>query len=309
MAAKDLYEKDFYAILGVDKKASGEEIKKKYRSLARELHPDKTKGDDALEEKFKAVSEAYDILSDSKKRAEYDEARSLFEGGGFRGPMGGHGGHGGGDFSDLFGGGSPNDIFANLFGGGGVRRGPRKGQDLQTESTITFKEAIIGTTLELKLSLDGGKPQTITARVPAGVNDGAKIRVKGKGAPGEAGPGDLFILLHVKPHPIFSRKAENILLTLPVTFVEATLGADIKVPTLDGEEVTVRLAPGTPNGRTLRVKGRGIKKGSITGDLLATIEVQVPQKIEDDASEALKKFADATASHDVRMEFRAKASQ
>lgn len=310
MAAKDLYEKDFYAILGVDKKASGDEIKKKYRSLARELHPDKTKGDDALEEKFKAVSEAYDILSDSKKRAEYDEARSLFERGGFRAPMGGQGGGGGGgDFSDLFGGGSPNDIFANLFGGGGVRRGPRRGQDLQTESTITFKEAIIGTTLELKLSLDGGKPQTITARVPAAVSDGAKIRVKGKGAPGEAGPGDLFILLHVKPHPIFSRKGENILLTLPVTFVEATLGADIKVPTLDGEEVTVRLAPGTPNGRTLRVKGRGIKKGSVTGDLLATIEVQVPQKIEGEASEALKKFAEATASHDVRMEFRAKASQ
>ena len=307
MAAKDLFEKDFYAILGVDKKASSEEIKKKYRSLAREFHPDKTKGDDALEEKFKAASEAYDILSDSKKRAEYDEARSLFERGGFRGPMGGQGG--GGDFSDLFGGGSPNDIFANLFGGGGVRRGPRKGQDLQTEATITFKEAIIGTTLGLKLPGDDGKTQTITARVPAGVNDGAKIRVKGIGASGEAGPGDLFILLHVKPHPIFSRKGENILLTLPVTFVEATLGADIKVPTLDGDEVTVRLAPGTPNGRTLRVKGRGIKKGSVTGDLLATIEVQVPQKIEGDASEALKKFADATASHDVRMEFRAKASQ
>ena len=307
MAAKDLYEKDFYAILGVDKKAPSDEIKKKYRSLARELHPDKTKGDAALEEKFKAVSEAYDILSDSKKRAEYDEARSLFERGGFRGPMGGQGQ--GGDFSDLFGGGSPNDIFANLFGGGGVRRGPRKGQDLQTESTITFKEAVFGTTLELKLSTDGGKPQTITARVPAGVNDGAKIRVKGKGAPGEAGPGDLFILLHVKVHPIFSRKAENILLTLPVTFVEATLGADIKVPTLEGEEVTVRLAPGTPNGRTLRVKGRGIKKGSTTGDLLATIEVQVPQKIEDEASEALKKFAEATAGHDVRLEFRAKAAQ
>ena len=307
MAAKDLYEKDFYAILGVDKKAGADEIKKKYRSLARELHPDKTKGDDALEEKFKAVSEAYDILSDPKKRAEYDEARSLFERGGFRGPMGGQGQ--GGDFSDLFGGGSPNDIFANLFGGGGVRRGPRKGQDLQTESTITFKEAVFGTTLELKLSTDGGKPQTITARVPAGVNDGAKIRVKGKGALGEAGPGDLFILLHVKQHPVFSRKAENILLTLPVTFVEATLGADIKVPTLDGEEVTVRIAPGTPNGRTLRVKGRGIKKGSITGDLLATIDVQVPQKIEGEASEALKKFAEVTASHDVRLEMKMKALQ
>lgn len=305
MAAKDLYEKDFYAILGVDKKAGADEIKKKYRTLARELHPDKTKGDDALEEKFKAVSEAYDILSDSKKRAEYDEARSLFERGGFRAPMGGHGG---GDFSDLFAGGSSNDIFANLFGGGGVRRGPRKGQDLQTEATITFKESVFGTTLELSLSTDGGKPQKITARVPAGVNDGAKIRVKGKGAPGEAGPGDLFILLHVRPHSVFSRKAENLLLTLPVTFVEATLGADIKVPTLDGEEVTVRLAPGTPNGRTLRVKGRGIKKGSVTGDLLATIDVQVPQKIEGAASDALKKFAEATASHDVRLEFRAKAS-
>jgi len=307
MAAKDLYEKDFYAILGVDKMASGKEIKKKYRSLARELHPDKTKGDDALEEKFKAVSEAYDILSDSKKRAEYDEARSLFERGGFRGPMGGQ--NVGGDFSDLFGGGSPNDIFANLFGGGGVRRGPRKGQDLQTESTITFKESVFGTTLELKLSTDGGKPQTITARVPAGVNDGAKIRVKGKGAPGEAGPGDLFIMLHVKPHPIFSRKAENIVMTLPVTFVEATLGADIKVPTLDGEEVTVRLAPGTPNGRTLRVKGRGIKKGSMSGDLLATIDVQVPQKVEGEAAEALKKFAEATSAHNVRLELNAKASQ
>ena len=307
MAAKDFYEKDFYAILGVDKKAGADEIKKKYRSLARELHPDKTKGDDALEEKFKAVSEAYDILSDSKKRAEYDEARSLFERGGFRAPMGGQ--NQGGDFSDLFAGGSPNDIFANLFGGGGIRRGPRKGQDLQTESTITFKEAVFGTTLELKLSTDGGKPQTITARVPAGVNDGAKIRVKGKGAPGEAGPGDLFILLQVKPHPIFSRKAENITLTLPVSFVEATLGADIKVPTLDGEEVTVRIAPGTPNGRTLRVKGRGIKKGSVTGDLLATIDVQVPQKIEGEAAEALLKFAEITAAHDVRLEMKMKALQ
>ena len=306
MAAKDLYDKDFYAILGVDKKASGDEIKKKYRSLARELHPDKTRGDDALEEEFKAVSEAYDILSDSKKRAEYDEARSLFERGGFRGPTGGQSG---GDFSDLFGGGSPNDIFANLFGGGGIRRGPRKGQDLQTESTITFKEAIIGTTLGLKLPGDDGRTQTITARVPAGVNDGAKIRVKGKGAPGEAGPGDLFILLHVKPHPIFSRKAENLLLTLPVTFVEATLGADIKVPTLDGDEVTVRLAPGTPNGRTLRVKGRGIKKGSITGDLLVTVEVQVPRKSEGKAQDAIKAFAAATAHEDVRAEFISKASQ
>jgi molecular chaperone DnaJ len=307
MAAKDLYEKDFYKILGVGKSASADEIKKKYRSLARELHPDKTKGDAAMEEKFKAVSEAYDILSDGKKRAEYDQARDMFERGGFRAPQGGQNFQGG-DFSDIFGGGNPQDIFANLFGGGG-RRGPRKGQDLQTESTISFKEAAFGTTLELRLSTDGGPSQTISARVPAGVNDGAKIRVKGKGAKGEAGPGDLFILLHVKPHAVFSRKGENIALTVPVTFTEATLGGDIKVPTLSGEEVTLRIAPGTSNGRVLRVKGRGITKGTTVGDLLVTIEVQVPQRVEGEALEALKKYAEATADQEVRKEFNAKALQ
>jgi molecular chaperone DnaJ len=305
MAAKDLYEKDFYKVLGVDKKASADEIKKKYRSLARDLHPDKNQGDAAREEKFKAVSEAYDILSDSKKRAEYDEARSMFERGGFRAPTGG-GNFQGGDFSDLFGGGNPQDIFANLFGGGG-RRGPRKGSDLQTEATITFKESVFGTTLDLKLNIDGTGSQTISARVPAGVNDGAKIRVKGKGAPGEAGPGDLFIELNVKPHAIFSRKGENLTLTLPVTFAEAALGADLKVPTLSGDDVTVRLAAGTPTGRVLRVKGRGIKKGAVTGDLLITIEVQVPRALEGKALEAIKTFAQATAQEDVRAEFVAKA--
>jgi len=303
MAAKDLYEKDFYKVLGVDKKAPADEIKKKYRALARDLHPDKTKGDAAKEEQFKAVSEAYEILSDAKKRAEYDEARSLFERGGFRAPQGG--GFQGGDFSDVFGSGNPQDIFANLFGGG--RRGPRKGQDLQTEATITFRESVFGTTLDLRLATDRGQAQNISARVPTGVNDGAKIRVKGKGASGEAGPGDLFIQLHVKPHPVFSRKGENLTITLPITFTEATLGADIKVPTMSGEDVTVRIAPGTPNGRTLRVKGRGIVKGSTTGDLLVTVEVQVPQRIDGKALDALKVFAEETASEDVRADFASKA--
>jgi molecular chaperone DnaJ len=244
-------------------------------------------------------------LSDSKKRAEYDEARSMFERGGFRAPTGG-GNFQGGDFSDLFGGGNPQDIFANLFGGGG-RRGPRKGSDLQTEATITFKESVFGTTLDLKLNIDGTGSQTISARVPAGVNDGAKIRVKSKGAPGEAGPGDLFIELNVKPHAIFSRKGENLTLTLPVTFAEAALGADLKVPTLAGDDVTVRLAAGTPTGRVLRVKGRGIKKGAVTGDLLITIEVQVPRALEGKALEAIRTFAQATAQEDVRAEFVAKA--
>jgi len=307
MAAKDLYEKDFYKVLGISKSASGDEIKKKYRSLARELHPDKTKGDVAMEDKFKAVSEAYDILSDGKKRAEYDQAREMFERGGMRSPQGGQNFQGG-DFSDMFGGGNPQDIFANLFGAGG-RRGPRKGQDLQTEATITFKEAAFGTTLELRLSADGGPSQNISARVPAGVNDGAKIRVKGKGSKGEAGPGDLFILLHVKPHPIFSRKGENITITVPVSFTEAALGADIKVPTLTDEEVTLRMAAGTSNGRVLRVKGRGITKGATTGDLLVTVEVQVPAKLEGAALEALQKYAEVVAEEDVRAELKSKAIQ
>jgi molecular chaperone DnaJ len=305
MAAKDLYEKDFYKVLGVDKKATAEEIKKTYRALARDLHPDKTKGDAVKEEQFKAVSEAYEILSDVKKRAEYDEARSLFARGGFRAPQGG--GNGGGDFGDIFGSGNPQDIFANLFGAAGGRRGPRKGQDLQTEATITFRESVFGTTLDLRLGMDRGQSQNISARVPAGVNDGAKIRMKGKGSPGEAGPGDLFIQLHVKPHPIFGRKGENLTLTLPITFAEAALGADVKVPTLSGDDVTVRIAPGTPTGRTLRVKGRGVTKGSTTGDLLVTVEVQVPQRVDGKALDALKKFAEETASQDVRTDFVNKA--
>ena len=304
MAAKDLYEKDFYKVLGVDKKAGADEIKKKYRSLARELHPDKNTGDAVKEEKFKGISEAYEILSDVKKRAEYDEARSLYERGGFRAPMGGQGQQGG-DFNDIFGGGNPQDIFANLFGGG--RRGPRKGQDLQTEATITFRESVFGTTLDLRLATDRGATQNITARVPAGVNDGAKIRVKGKGAEGEAGPGDLFILLHVKPHAIFARKGENLTLTLPITFAEAALGADIKVPTMSGDDVTVRIAPGTSNGRTLRVKGRGITKGSTTGDLLVSVDVQVPQRVDGKALEALKVFAQETSHENVRADLIAKA--
>ena len=304
MASKDLYEKDFYKVLGIDKQAGADEIKKRYRALARELHPDKNKGDAAKEEKFKGISEAYEILSDTKKRAEYDEARALFERGGFRSPM--SGGGQGGDFNDIFGGGNPQDIFANLFGGG--RRAPRKGQDLQTEASITFRESITGTNLDLRLSTDRGATQNITARVPAGVSDGAKIRVKGKGAAGEAGPGDLFIMLHVKAHAIFGRKGENLTITLPVTFTEAALGADIKVPTMSGDDVTVRIAPGTSNGRTLRVKGRGITKGAATGDLLVTIEVQVPQRVDGKALGALREFAQEMAHHDVRAEFVAKAN-
>jgi len=285
MAAKDLYEKDYYAVLGVDKKADGATIKKKYRQLARELHPDKTKGDKKLEDRFKEVSEAYDILSDDKKRAEYDQAREAFKSGAFRQGANQYGG----DFSDLFNGG---DIFSQIFGG---RRGPRKGADLQSSVTISFRDAVFGKQIDISKGL--------TVRIPAGISDGGKVRVKGRGEPGEAGPGDLYVIVSVAPHPIFSRKGENIHVTVPVSFTEAALGADIPVPTLEGDKVKVRIAPGTQNGKTFRVKGRGVKKGVNSGDLMVTIAVQVPQRVDGKAKRALEEFAEATKGEDLRADF------
>lgn len=189
MAAKDLYEKDLYAILGVKKSDNADAIKKQYRKLARELHPDKTKGDKKLEERFKDVSEAYEVLSDEKKKAEYDEMRDAFKSG--RVPRGGFGqGQGfpggfqaGGDFSDIFG---------DLFGGG--RRGPRKGQDLQTQTSISFRDSVYGCEITIRAGVE-----PFSTRIPAGIKDGAKIKLKGRGGPGEGGPGDLFVVVSVTP--------------------------------------------------------------------------------------------------------------
>ncbi len=292
MAAKDLYEKDLYTILGVKKSDTDATIKKQYRKLSKELHPDATKGDKKLEERFKEVSEAYEVLSDPKKKAEYNEMRDLYKSGGMRGGPQSSGFQSTGGYQDIFGGGDPQDIFSTLFGGG--RRGPSKGADLQTEATISFRDSIFGSEINLRL-----ERETITTRVPAGVKDGSKIKLKGRGAPGQAGPGDLFVIVHVTKHPVFTRDEENLLMTLPVTFAEAALGADIAVPTLDGEEVKVRLAPGTANGKILRVKGRGITRNHKTGDLLITIDVVVPQRVDGKAKKALEDFADVMKDDDA----------
>jgi len=304
MAAKNLYEKDLYKILGVSKNDDPAAIKKAYRKLAKDLHPDKTKGDKKLEDRFKEVSEAYEVLSDEKKRAEYEEMRDAFSTG--RMPHGGAGQGGGfpggfqsGGFEDIFGG-SQSDFFATLFGGG--QRGPRKGQDLQTETTISFRDSIFGREINLRVN-----DQTITTRVPAGIKDGAKIKLKGRGAPGQGGPGDLYIVIHVTKHPVYTRDGNNLLMTLPVTFTEAVLGADISVPTLSGEDVKVRLAPGTPNGKVLRVKGRGITSNSHSGDLMITVEVHVPQRIENEAKDALMKYAELTAKETPRQHLKERA--
>jgi molecular chaperone DnaJ len=290
MAANDLFEKDFYSVLGVDKNADSGEIKKRYRALARDLHPDKTKGDSLKEERFKAVSEAYEVLSDAKKRSEYDQVRSQINRGGSyksQSPS---------DFAEMFGSGNSQDFFSTLFGAG--RHASRRGADLLGEALITFRESITGTKLDLQFDKD-----FISVRVPPGVSDGSKIRIKGKGLPGDAGPGDLIISLQVKPHPLFARNGANLTLTLPITFTEAALGCDIKVPTLSGDFVTLRITPGTPTGRTLRVKGRGILIDGRAGDLLVTVEVQVPQRVDGKALDALKKYAKEISTDDVRSNF------
>ncbi|MEI6220838.1 MAG: DnaJ C-terminal domain-containing protein [Actinomycetes bacterium] len=302
MAAKDLYEKDLYKILGVSKNDDATAVKKAYRKLAKDLHPDKTKGDKKLEDRFKEVSEAYEVLSDDKKRAEYQEMREAFTTG--RMPRGGQqtqgGGFSGSNFEDIFGGGSQNDIFSTLFGGG--NRAPRKGHDLQTETTISFRDSIFGREINLRVN-----DQTITTRTPAGIKDGGKIKLKGRGAPSQAGPGDLFIIIHVTKHPVFTRDGNNLAMTLPVTFTEAALGGDISVPTLSGEDVTVRLASGTQNGKVLRVKGRGITKDFQTGDLLITVEVQVPQRLDSKAKSALEDFAELTKEDSPRINLKERA--
>jgi molecular chaperone DnaJ len=378
VSVKDFIEKDYYAALGVPKNASADEIKKAYRKLAREFHPDVNKGDAEAEERFKEISEAYDVLADDKRRREYDEVRSASAAGFRMPPGGGANGNTTFDFSNLFGAGAPGggfgtegtdlgDLFGGLFGGTGRRRGPRRGDDLETSTTIGFAEAVEGTTISLTMSVEGpctacagtgARPgtkistcgtcqgsgqfarnaggfsipercptcggrgrlveqpctacagrgralqnRTITARLPAGVRDGQRIRLKGKGGPGEPGApsGDLFVTVNVRSHRLFGRKGRNLTLTVPIRFDEAALGADVTVPTLHGDPVTLRIPAGTTSGRTFRVRGRGVPaKGGDDGDLLVTVEVAVPQRLDAAAREAIEAYREATGGENPR---------
>lgn len=378
MSTKDWIEKDYYKILGVSEDADAATVKKAYRTLARELHPDHNKDDREAEARFKDVSEAYSVLSDPQKRKEYDEARTLF-GGGIRTPGGGSSGGGSFpfDLGDIFSGsgggttGGLGDVFGGLFNQRGRARtgGARRGADVEREVSVTFSEAVEGKTIPLKLtsssacgscagtgaragtvprvcptcvgtgftSTDSGgfgmaepckdcrgrgmvvddpcpvcngsgrgtTSRVMHVRIPAGVVDGQRIRLRGKGVPGERGgpAGDLYVVIHVGSHPVFGRRGEHLTVTVPVTFPEAALGAEIKVPTLGGGPVTLRLPPGTPNGRTFRVRGRGAtRKDGTRGDLLVTVEVAVPDNIPASARHALEEFRDATSGDDVRAE-------
>lgn len=317
MASQDWFEKDFYKVLGVSKGVSDAELKKVYRKLARQFHPDSNPDDKKAEARFKEISEAYTVLSDSATRQEYDQVRAM--GGGARFTAGGTGAGGQGGFEDmfgnLFGGGGNNrvrfqsgqdDLFGGLFGGGGNpfgggQRGggsPRKGADLTAAITIDFRTAMNGG--EVTLESAGSKPMHVA--IPAGVADKQKIRVRGKGeASMTGGPvGDLILTVTVTDHPVFTRDGANIRVDVPVTIPEAILGATIEVPTLDGERVKVKVPANTPSGRVLRVRDRGISVKGKKGDLLATILIVTPEKVDDQAKSLIEKFAAATDGENPR---------
>jgi molecular chaperone DnaJ len=368
VSQREWIEKDFYKELGVASDASADEIKKAYRKLASSLHPDKNPGDNKAEERFKAVSEANAVLSDPAKRKEYDDTRRMFASGGGFG-RGGFNPSGGGEFNvnDLFGGGAGDgglgDIFGGLFNRGGARAGagnrPRRGADVETETTLGFREATQGVTLPLRMTSpsscttchgSGAKPgtsprvcprcngtgivsrnqgafgfsepcddcrgtgsiidepctdcagsgvqnrtRTVTVRIPPGVADGQRIRAAGLGEAGLRGApsGDLYVTVHVKSDDVFGRSGDNLTVVVPVAYDELVLGTTLSVPTLDGR-VGVKVPPGTADGRILRVKGRGVhRRDGTAGDLLVTVKVAVPPKLDDNAIEALRRYVEA----------------
>ena len=322
MASQDWFDKDFYAVLGVSKDATPAELKKAYRKLARKYHPDANPGDAAAEAQFKEISEANAVLSDAEQRHEYDQMRAMGAGRA-RFTAGGGGQPGGFDdiFGGMFGGGAPrtshspsggggfDDIFSGMFGGGGFGQSsggfrgsgaPTKGRDFTATTTVDFLTAIKGDTVKLQPS--DGRPMNV--KIPAGVADGQKIRLRGKGeqSPDGGPPGDLVLTVTVRRHPVFERDGLNLRVDVPVTFIEATLGATIEVPTLGGDPVRLRVAAGTPSGRVLRVKGRGVETPKGTGDLLATVQVAVPSHLSPAAEKALAEFAAALPAENPRLD-------
>ena len=367
---REWFEKDYYGVLGVAKNASASEIKKAYRKLAQQFHPDANPGNDDAEERFKEISAAYDVLGDEEKRKSYDQVREMGASGfGGFGP-GGAGASGGGGWPGGVGGaGTVNvedlgDIFGGLFGGAGRGRSrtasrPQRGTDLETDVRVTFDQAMTGTTVPVKITgpavcetchgsgaAPGTSPiscpecggsgeiavnqgffsmaqpcrrcratgrivetpcptckgagavrrtRTFQVKIPAGVKDGARIKLAGRGEPGPAGgkPGDLYVRVKVAPHDVFGRKGDNLTLTLPVSFPEAALGANVQVPTLNGP-VTLKVPSGTPSGKTFRIKGKGAPKAKGgQGDLLVTTQVDVPGRLSKDQKHLLQQLREA----------------
>ncbi|WP_299757193.1 J domain-containing protein [uncultured Pontibacter sp.] len=300
--------KDYYKILGVEKKAAQADIKKAYRALAKKYHPDKNKDNPQAEEKFKDISEAYEVLGDAEKRKQYDELganwRQFQQAGGAGGqyygqPRGGfRGSYQGGDFEDMFGGGNGgfSDFFEQFFGGGGARGGfggqrTRKGQDYQANMEITLQEAFTGTSRLLQVN-----EQQLRITTKPGVADGQVLRIKAKGAPSPAGgePGDLYINVHVLQNPAFERNGDDLTTVLPLDMYTAILGGEAQVSTLSSP-VKLRIPAGTQPGKTLRLKGKGMPRygqASQHGDLYVKIEVALPTNITPEERELLERLRD-----------------
>ncbi|MBT2483846.1 MULTISPECIES: DnaJ C-terminal domain-containing protein [unclassified Microbacterium] len=325
MASQDWFDKDFYKTLGVAKDVSDADLKKTYRKLARKYHPDSNQGDAAAEAKFKEISEAYSVLSDADQRKEYDEIRAMGSGARFTASRAGAGGFEdvfsrfgqqgraqNADFEDIFamfnqgqGGTFGSGRFGQTSGGYRGFGGPQKGADVTARTTLDFVTAVQGETISLQG--EDGKPFKV--KIPAGVADGQKIRLRGRGRPSPDGgeSGDIVVQIAVRPHPVFTREGLNLRVVVPVTFTEAALGATIEVPTLGGDVVKLRVAPGTPSGRVLRVKGRGVTTSKGTGDLLAELQVAVPTHLDEAAREALEKFHALEPAENPRADLMAKA--
>lgn len=281
---KDWLEKDFYQTLGVTKSSSAKDITKTYRKLARKFHPDANPGDNKAEERFKEVSAAYDVIGDEKKRSEYDEARRL-------GSFGGGFNTGVDDFNS---GGVPfdiSDIFGNFFGNNSGTAS-HKGRDVEATLKLSFLDAIKGITTSLSLGdLGSREHKSVRVRIPPGVENGQRVRIKGKGQAGNAGPGDLYVIVSVEPHKIFGRKGQDLTISVEVSFPELVLGSELQVKTLDDGIVTLRLPPGTPNGRTFRVKECGVATKKGCGDLLVTVDISIPTELDKDEISLVKKLA------------------
>ncbi|MEX0932160.1 MAG: J domain-containing protein [Candidatus Saccharimonadales bacterium] len=275
--------RDYYQVLGIEKGASAEDIKKAYRKKAVELHPDKENGD---EEKFKEVTEAYEVLKDSQKRQRYDQLGHAASGAGDTQGFGGFEGFDFGQFQQGFGGFEVdlNDVFGNFFGGG-FRR---KGRNVQTAITITFEESVFGTDKEVQ-SVGG---ETVKVKIPSGIENNNTIRLRGEGERiPEGESGDLFVQVRVRPHAEFKREGLNILSTTKINIVEAILGTEIKVNTVDGP-LTLKVPAGTQSGQKIKITGKGVKRAGARGDHLVLIEVGIPKKISKKQRELLEKFAE-----------------
>ena len=347
MSGEDWLQKDFYKVLGVSKDADEATIKKAYRKLARTWHPDQNKGNPEAEERFKEIGEAYTVLSNPEQRQQYDAIRAMGAGG-FRGGAGGGGASGVNfeDIFGAFGGGNGGNVRFSTSGGGaginlddilgafggfggGSSRGsspfagasqfgdfggahgasyqqaPQKGEDLHASTRITLKQSLSGVNIKLAVS---GKPMTV--KVPKGIKDGQSVRLRGKGKASLNGgaTGDLIVTIHVEEDPVYSREGNDLRMTLPVTFAEATLGAKVEVPLIDGSTVTVKVPAGSDSGRTLRLKGRGVATKKGTGDLLATISVVVPKDLTPEQLDSIKSLADTLDQSDPRAELVKKVS-